>query len=82
MSRYRYEIDEANAIRIWDEENPNEKNAPFLYQPNYPNGDEWGSAEAATAWAELFISSAEDPTSELVPGDSAAEPTKPRPVVE
>jgi hypothetical protein len=54
--RYRYEIDENNAIRIWDNENPNENNAPFLYQPDQPDGTPWASREEASAWAESFIS--------------------------
>jgi len=80
MSRYTYEIDEANAIRVWDSENPNENDAPFFYQPDYPNGEAWEDAAAAEAWAELFVASLLDPESELVPGDSPAEPSKPRPV--
>lgn len=79
MSRYRYEVDTNNAIRAWDDENPNENDAPFFFQPDYPNGEAWESAETATAWAELFINSLEDPLSALVPGDSPAEPSKARP---
>jgi hypothetical protein len=80
MSRYRYEIDEANAIRVWDDENPNENDTPFFFQPEYPNGEAWEDAAAAEAWAELLIGSLEDPASELMPGDSPAEPSKVRPV--
>lgn len=76
MSRYIYEIDEQNAIRIWDTENPNEINAPFIFQPDWPVGTPWADAAEATAWAELFIESLLDTTSEFLPGDSPAEPRK------
>ncbi len=74
---YRYEVDEGNAVRIWDELNPNELNAPFIFQPHWPNGDPWASAEEASAWAELFINTLVDPEAEITAGDSPAEPTKP-----
>jgi len=80
MSRYRYEVDSENALRFWDDENPNENDAPFFFQPDYPNGEPWGTKKAAEDWAKLFIASLEDPESALVPGDSPAEPSKPRPV--
>jgi hypothetical protein len=53
--RYRYEIDEHNAIRVWDDENPNENGAPFLYQPVHPDGSEWDSREEAEDWVEAYI---------------------------
>jgi hypothetical protein len=53
--RYRYEIDENNAVRIWDDENPNENGAPFLYQPEFPDGTQWGNRENAEEWANTFI---------------------------
>lgn len=75
MSRYRYEIDEANTVRIWDDEVPNENGAPFLLQPNYPNNEPWGTREAAEAWTLLYINELEDPNSEFVAGPSPAEPS-------
>ena len=78
MSRYIYEIDEQNAIRIWDTEVPNENNAPFIFQPDWPSGAPWADAAEATAWAELFIEALLDPASEFIVGDSPAEPRKPR----
>lgn len=82
MSRYRYEIDENNALRMWDDENPNELNAPFLLQPDWPNGTPWANKEEVTAWAELVIASMENPESELLPGPSPSQPTQPREVPE
>jgi hypothetical protein len=73
---YRYEIDENNAVRVWHDE----QEAPFLYQPDYPNGDAW-TAEQAEVWVETFITSLKDETAPL-PGPSATELTSPRPVVE
>jgi hypothetical protein len=78
---YRFEIDEVNAIRVWDLDHPNKDNAPFFYQPDWPSGIAWADAEEAQAWAELFIESLENPESEFVPGESPDEPRKPRPVI-
>lgn len=78
MSRYIYEIDEKNAVRIWDTEIPNENNKPFLFQPNWPDTTFWSSSEEAIGWAELFIESLENPESEFIPGDSPSEPRKTR----
>lgn len=70
---YRYEIDEKNTVRVWHDE----QEAPFLLQPDYPNGDAW-TLEQATAWAEAYMSYVTDETAPM-PGPSAAEPTVPRP---
>ena len=80
MSRYTYEIDENNAVRMWDAEIPNENNAPFLFQPNWPNGTPWANATEAAAWADVFANSLEDPNSPLVAGDGPEEPARERPV--
>lgn len=50
IDKYKYEIDENNAVRIWDLTNPYENNAPFFYQPDYPDGTPWESREAAETW--------------------------------
>jgi hypothetical protein len=73
---YRYEIDEKNAVRVYAEG----ETLPFLYQPDYPNGDAW-TAEQAEVWAETFLTSITDETAPLA-GPSAEELTTPRPVVE
>jgi hypothetical protein len=74
MSDYRYEIDENNEVRIWDLVNTNEENAPFIYQPHWPNGTAWADAAEATAWAIAFIESLENPTAGLAAGNSPEEP--------
>ena len=70
MTRYNFEIDTDNAIRIWDNENPNDSGAPFMLQPDWPDTTPWADAAQATDWAEVFIASLVDPESELVAGNS------------
>jgi hypothetical protein len=70
MTRYRFEIDTENAIRIWDNENPNENDAPFMFQPDWPDVTPWANAGESTHWAEVFIASLENPESEFVAGNS------------
>jgi hypothetical protein len=78
MSRYRYEIDAENAIKVWDKENPNDQGAPFLFQPNWPSGDAWADKAEAQAWVELYIEALSDLSAELVPGVSPDKPVVPR----
>jgi len=70
MTRYRFEIDTDNAIRIWDNETPNEGDAPFMFQPDWPDVTPWEDSAQATDWAEVFIASLVDPESEFVAGNS------------
>ena len=70
MTRYRFEIDTDNAIRIWDNENSNEGDAPFMFQPDFPDTTPWANTAQATDWAEVFIASLVDPLSEFVAGNS------------
>lgn len=55
MMRYRYEIDQNNAVRVWDDENPNEYGAPFQFQPDRPDGQPWADRAEAQAWVDAFI---------------------------
>jgi len=50
IGRYKYEINENNEIKIWDLENPNEFDAPFLHQPFNPAAGSWASKEEAEEW--------------------------------
>jgi hypothetical protein len=77
--RYRYEIDSKNAIRVWDNENPNEENAPFFFQPDWPNETPWASRAEAENWAQVFIESLVNPESEFVAGASPETHPAPRP---
>ena len=71
-----YEIDENNAVRIYDGINPE----PFWYQPHYPNEDSFDSKEEATVWAELALASQTDETAPFPPNGKGLEglprPTK------
>lgn len=65
--RYRYEIDDANAVRIWDDENPNENGAPFFYQPDRPDRTPWANRAEAKAWVDEFIAFLLRPAPEEAP---------------
>lgn len=80
--RYVYEINEKNEVRVWDNERPNENNAPFLFQPDWPNGTPWTDRAEAEAWVNLLIDSLLNPTSEYVAGSSPEEPRQLRPQTE
>jgi hypothetical protein len=81
MTRYRYEIDAQNAIRVWDNENPNENDAPFFLQPDWPDATPWADKAEAQAWAEQLILSMTDETADL-PGENPDQPTNPRVIAE
>ena len=71
----RYEIDENEnfAIRVWDLDNPNEDNAPFFYQPEWPLGMAWASYAEAETWVKALIAQREDITN----GGPGVSPDKP-----
>jgi len=53
--RYRYEIDDTNAVRVWDDENPTETGAPFQLQDVHPDGRPWVDRAEAQTWVDAFI---------------------------
>ena len=53
--RYRYEIDDHNVVRVWDDENPTGTGAPFFYQPDRPDATPWADRAEAQAWVDAFI---------------------------
>jgi hypothetical protein len=55
INKFRYEIDELNAVRIWNDENLNEDNAPFFYQPNKPDGTPWVDKAEVETWTVDLI---------------------------
>lgn len=65
--RYRYEIDEHNAVRVWDDGNPNENGAPFQLQDIHPDGRPWVSRAEAQAWLDAFIAELLAPTKKELP---------------
>jgi hypothetical protein len=74
-SKYLYEVDENNAVRIWDSEVTRDGgNPPQIFQPDYPNGNPFESAEAAGAWAETYINTVV--TNVEVLEDTPEEPTE------
>jgi len=62
--RYRYELDDQNIVRIWDDENPNENGAPFFYQPDHPDARPWVDRAEAQAWLDNFIAGLTSPVEE------------------
>lgn len=58
-----YEIDDNNAVKIYDGVNPE----PFWLQPHYPNGDSFDSKAEAETWAELAVASQIDETAPFPP---------------
>jgi hypothetical protein len=74
----RYEIEEGtHAIRVYYDG----ADVPGLYQPHWPNGMPWASAEEAEEWAQLFIASIEDEAAPYAPG-GPGEPGTPKPTPE
>jgi hypothetical protein len=66
IGHYVYEIDENNAVRMWDIECPNEKDEPFFYQPDHPDATPWESTEAAENWTVNFINQLLTPPQEPI----------------
>ena len=52
-----------------------------LFQPHWPNGDAWASAEEAAEWAEMFIESIEVEDAPFAPWGRGEERT-PKPTAE
>jgi hypothetical protein len=72
--KFRYEIDENNAVLIYAEGN----DVPVVFQPDYPDTTPWANKTDASNWAKAWITAITDPTAPL-PGNSPSEPTIPRP---
>ena len=67
----RYEIKDG-AVYIFDAQS----DIPFIYQPHWPNGQDWADGEAE-AWAAQVILALTDPDADDA-GDSPEQPTKPK----
>ncbi|MDB4418069.1 hypothetical protein N9262_02335 [Akkermansiaceae bacterium] len=74
----RYEIDKKNAVRIFNDGDE----APFLFQPDWPDNTPWSSKAEATAWAKAAIEAFTNPESEFLPGESPDQPLQARVAVE
>jgi hypothetical protein len=53
--KYIYEISSDLVLSVWDTENPNEENKPFLLQPRHPEGRDWADAQEVQSWIEALI---------------------------
>ena len=74
----RYEIEEGtHAIRVYYDG----ADVPGLFQPHWPNGAPWSSAEEAAEWAEMFLESIEVEDAPYAPG-GPGEPRTPKPTPE
>jgi hypothetical protein len=73
----RYDVEPGtNAVRVFYPDS----DVASLYQPDYPNGTPWESAEAAEAWVKLYIASVEDEDAPYAPiGPGMAGEPKPTP---
>lgn len=58
----RYEVDDTNgfAIRVWNDDLPNENNDPFIFQPTWPDNTPWSSKEEAETWAQQLVAMMQD----------------------
>ena len=81
MSRFTYKITNM-VLEVWDKENPNENNAPFLRQGEWPDGTAWENEAQITDWAEAAIAALENPDSEMMAGPNPENPVIPRPIIE
>jgi hypothetical protein len=59
--RYEIVVKDNNTVEVFDTENPNENNAPFLRQDKHPDGHSWFNQEEARAWVENFVASLSAP---------------------
>jgi len=57
IDKYVYEIDEANAVRVWEKDKHDNNEPPFIFQPTHPDNTEFTSIEDAETWAEDYINS-------------------------
>lgn len=73
MSNYRYEVDDKNVIRIWDESLEDYKEIPIFMQPSYPDGSLWRSHQDAIDWAESWIAFRDDSVNNPMPKSSPDE---------
>jgi hypothetical protein len=71
----RYEITNENVVLVFNDG----ETVPFLSQPDYPNSEQWNTAEA-TEWAEIFIASLDEADLFYAPlGRGLARKAKPTP---
>jgi hypothetical protein len=75
MIKHTYTVDNNNAVSIFIEGQED----PTIFQPTWPDGTPWANEAEATSWAEVYISSLEDPDYNFTVGYSPDEPTREKP---
>lgn len=72
---HRIEVLENNTVELFNDS----QEAPFVRQPQWPNGQPWADAAEARSWAEMFIEAIEDANAPYAPsepgGERRAKPT-------
>ena len=77
MAQFRYEIDNDNAVRIWNSATPNDEGSPDLFQPWHPaTPHEPWTKEEATVWAEETIAHLLNPPKPVAPVELPATSTE------
>lgn len=72
----RIEILENNTVELFNDT----QEAPFIRQPQWPNGTAWASAEEARGWAEMYVEAIEVADAPLAPnGPGEERQAKPTP---
>lgn len=72
----RIEILENNTVELFNDT----QEAPFIRQPQWPNGTAWASAEEARSWAEMFVEAMET-DAPFAPSEPGGE-RRPKPTAE
>jgi hypothetical protein len=71
----RIEILENNTVELFNDT----QEAPFIRQPQWPNGQAWASADEARGWAEMYVEAMEVEDAPFAPsepgGERRAKPT-------
>lgn len=76
---HTHSLDENLAVLIFTSDNPD---TALIFQPNWPNGEPWGSEAEANNWALAWIESMENKNSKFLAGNSPDQPLEPRPVAQ
>jgi hypothetical protein len=64
LKNYKVEVLDNNTVEVFDLDNPNENNAPFLRQDVHPDGRAWENKEEAQTWIDKLLVDWERPIEE------------------
>jgi hypothetical protein len=73
IENYRYDINQDNVVEIWNDDNPNENDAPFLRQPVNPLGMPWADFDEAEKWTKEYIDYLLNPSAPVEESTPAAD---------